>query len=348
MRFMKNGEPTETYFLLHGLALLLVLVAAGTAGLSLRGSLRDVARVHVRMANIGGGVTAGSDVKARGLVVGTVDSVSGRPGDITLDVSIDDAALRRIPSSVVARVLPASVFGTSFLDLNVDTARPAPALASGDTIRQDLSAPTLELQRALDSIDQLVSALGPADLSVVLHALAASLDGKGKQLGTSIDQLDHLLSVINPRMPLFRDDVRLLRINMSTVRRLAPDLITTLDNTADIARGVVRHQKELHALLIAAIQLVDDSDHLLDATETRYARAILESAGVVDAVYDNRRGVSEQSRALNRLMHQVLSITDGGPIRLDIRLVDPGAFHYYTSRDCPRYGSSAGSNCPGN
>jgi virulence factor Mce-like protein len=299
------------------------------------------------MANIGGGVTAGSDVKARGLVVGTVDSVSGNPGDITVDISINDAVLHRIPSSVTARVLPASVFGTSFLDLNVDTARSAPNLAAGDTIRQDLSAPTLELQRALDSIDQLVSALGPADLSVVLHALAASLDGRGKQLGTSIDQLDHLLSVVNPKMPLFRDDVRLLRINMSTVRRLAPDLITTLDNTADIARGVVRHQKDLHALLIAAIRLVNDGDHLLDATETRYVRAILESAGVIDAVYDNRSGVAEQSRALNRLMHKILSITDGGPIRLDVRLVDPGAYHYYTSRDCPHYGSNAGSNCPG-
>jgi phospholipid/cholesterol/gamma-HCH transport system substrate-binding protein len=340
----KNGTRTESYFVLHGMLLLGVVVTIVASGLAARGSLAHVTRVTAHMTDIGGGVVPGSDVKVRGLVVGNVRSVTGTPGNITLDLGIADRELGQIPGDVKARVLPASVFGTSYVDLVRGTTG---HLTGATAIEQDRSAQTLELQRALDSIDGLVKALGPADLSVVLHALAGSLDGRGSEIGDTVDRLDHLLSVVNPRMPLFRQDLRLLVTNARTLQQVAPQLLDTLDNTTSIANGVVGHRRRIHEVLVAAIDLVDDGDHLLDATETKYVRAILESAGVVDAVYDERTGIPAESRALDTLLNKILTITDGGPIRIEARLVDPARYDYYTRADCPRYGTAGGSNCAG-
>lgn len=333
----------ETYYVVHGCVLVVVVSLLAVVGLSARGWFGRVTEVTAHMSDIGGGVVPGSDVKVRGVIVGRVTSVGGTPGRLTLTLAIDDAELSRIPGDVKARVLPASVFGTSYVDLVRGSVG---HLDGGSVIEQDTSARTLELQRALDSIDGLIKALGPADLSVVLHALAGSLDGRGAQIGSTIDKLDHLLSVVNPQMPVVRQDLRLLVTNARTIRDIAPQLLDTLDNTTSIAQGIVLHQGQLHALLVAAIGLVDDGDHLLDVTETKYVRAILESAGVTDAVYSERTGISAQARATDLLMHRVLTISDGGPIRVDVRLIS-NDLPYYTAADCPRYGTAAGSNCRG-
>lgn len=345
----RNGQPSEARFLVHGVALLIAAVGlCGLVAQTMRGAFADIAHVSARMDDVGGGVVPGSDVKMRGVIVGRVAAVTGQPGDIVLELELSDDALAHIPDDVTARVLPASVFGTSFIDLTAPDSRvEASPIAEGDVIHQDTTGRTLELQRALDSIDQLVTALGPADLSVVLHALAGSLDGRGAQIGQTIDRLDHLLTVINPKIPLVRADLGLLAENMRTVRAIAPDLLDSLEDTTVVAKGIVARDDKLAALLAAAIDLVNDGDTFLDRTEQQYVRAILATAGVTDAIYDNRTGVSGQVRGLDKLLSRLLTVSDGGPLRIDVQLVDAWQHDYYTSADCPRYGTDAGSNCGG-
>lgn len=334
---------------MHGLTVLVaVVVLIGLVAQSMRGAFADVAHVSAHMRDIGGGVVPGADVKVRGVIVGRVATVDGRPGEILLELELSDEELPYIPRDVTARVLPASVFGTSFIDLTRPRNRAEAApISDGDVIHQDTTRSTLELQRALDSIDQLVKALGPGDLSVVLHAVAGSLDGRGAQIGRTIDKLDHLLSVINPRIPLLREDLALLADNIRTVRRIAPDLLDSLADTAVVAKGLVARDQQLAALLASAIDLVNDADSFLDRTERQYVRAILATAGVTDAIYDNREGVGGQIRGLDKLLSRILTVTDGGPLRIDIQLVDAWRHNYYSSADCPRYGTAAGLNCGG-
>jgi len=341
-----SRERSESYFVRHGLLLLVAMATLVALVGIVRSTFTDTTTVTVVMDDIGGGIAPGADVKMRGLAVGRVASVGGDPAEVRLDLELEDRFLDRIPGDVEARVLPASVFGTSFVELvSPSKGASTDVLRSGETIRQDTSQPTLELQRALDSIDQLVTALGPADLSVVLHAMAGSLDGRGKDIHQTLGKLDHLLSVVNPRIPLLRDDLSLLLINLRTVKAAAPDLLDTLAATAEVSHGLVQHRDQLARLLEAALELVDDGDGLLDATEQKYIRAILASADVSDAVYDNRSGISRQTRALDALLTKVLTVTDGGAIRIDARITDPTHWSYYDSGDCPRYENAPGTNC---
>lgn len=344
----RRHGPSEGRFIVHGLILLVAIaVVAGLVAQSMRGTFADTAHVSARMREIGGGVVPGSDVKLRGVIVGRVAEIGGKPGAVVLDLELAADGLAHIPGDVTARILPASVFGTSYVELTNGNRHGGDAIADGDVIRQDTTGRTLELQRALDSIDQLVKALGPADLSVVLHAIAGSLDGRGAQIGDTLDKLDHLLSVINPRISLLRDDLRLLADNVRTVRQIAPDLLDSLEDTAVVARGLVTRREQLAALLASAIALVNDADTFLDRTERAYVRAILASAGVTDAVYDNRAGVSGQVRGLDKLLTRILTVSDGGPLRIELELVDAWRHQYYTPADCPRYGAAAGANCGG-
>lgn len=343
-----SHQHSERTYVLYGLCLLVVIgLLAGVVSFVTSGGLADTSRIEAHMSDIGGGVGPGSDVKMRGVVVGHVASVGGTPGHLNVALNLDNSALNDIPADVTARVLPATVFGTSFVDLMEPGAGPHPPIAAGDSIVQDTSGPTLELQRALDSIDNLVKAVGPAQLSSVLHALAASIDGRGRDLGATIDHLSHLLSALNPQIPLIRADARLLVVNMKTLETIAPDLLRSLDATGDVAGGLVHHADQARALLVAAIKLVDDGTGFLNATQAKFVRAILLSAGVSQAVYDNRTGISAQAKALDDLMTKVLTITGGspGPVRVDVQLINADPYRYYTAADCPRYGSLAGSNC---
>jgi phospholipid/cholesterol/gamma-HCH transport system substrate-binding protein len=329
--------------LLAVVALVVVLVAGGVPG-----RIDPAPHATAQMDDVGAAVGPGADVKMRGVVVGRVTGIGGTPGHLDVRIALERRALPHVPADVAVRVLPATVFGTSFLDLVVPVgARTAPHLTSGAVLPQDMSAPTLELQRALDGIDSLVKALGPAQLSAVLHALAGSLDGRGKDIGSTIDGLDHVLSVLNPKAPLLREDARLLAVNMRTLEQVAPDLLDGLDATADVAHGVTVHAAQARALLVAAIKLVSDGSSFLDATQVQLVRAILLSAGVSQAVYDNRTGISAQAKALDDLMTKILTAVGGSPgtVRVNIQLVNPDLYHYYTPADCPRYGSLAGSNC---
>lgn len=334
-------------YLLQGLILLVaVALLLWLADLSMHGRFSDTSHVTAVMTDIGGGVAPGADVKMRGVVVGRVTGVGGTPSRVLLDIEISNRSAAEIPGDVQARVLPASVFGTSYVDLLRPQGGAVVAmLRSGASIVQDTSAPTIELQQALDNVDKLVKALGPADLSVVLHRLAASLDGRGTDLGTTVARLNHLLGELNPKIPILQDDLKLLVTNLHVLRTAAPDVLNGLVDTTDIAKNIVAHRADYARLLVAAVKLVDDGDGFLDRSEQAYVRAIIASADVSNAVYDNRAGISRQAVALDELLKKVLTVTEGGPVRIDIRLVNAAQFPYYTSADCPRYGNDPGTNC---
>jgi phospholipid/cholesterol/gamma-HCH transport system substrate-binding protein len=189
-----RGGPTRNELVARGLMLIAVFVALillMTA--SLKGAFADTSAVSTNLDTAGGAIVPGSDVKIGGLIVGSVSSVTGDQDGVRLGLEMDNKLIDGIPSDVVARVLPATVFGTSYLDLTGGDLAGGRSLRAGDEIKQDQTVPTLELQRALDSIDRLVDALGPAELNTALSAVAGALDGRGEQLGQTLETLNSLL-----------------------------------------------------------------------------------------------------------------------------------------------------------
>ncbi len=351
LRSKKAGnEPTSrNVYALRGVALLGVFgLLLFVLQLSMSGTFSSVTPVKAQLNTAGGSIGPGSDVKMRGLVVGTITSISGDARQVDLAIDLDDQMVGQIPAGVKARVLPASVFGTSYLELTTPKGTGGPAsgtVKAGEVISQDLSEPTLELQQALDSVDKLVSALGPAQLATTLNAVSTTLDGQGQQIGATLDRADSLLARVQPLVPLGRTDLRLLATNLDTVSRIAPDLFNAVDDTLVFTDHLVQQRDQLTALVAGGLNLVRDTNGVLTKNETKFVRSVRGAAGVVDALYDQRAGIRTGLLAINNLTGRLPSVTSGGMVRVTGPIV--GHYAYYTRADCPRYQGHPGKNCGG-
>jgi len=337
-------EHTRKDLALNGLAGIgFCAIVLTLLSLNAQGAFSGSPRVKAELDNVGASIYTGADVKVQGVIVGQVTGFNARDGGATLELTLQEHQLRGIPDNVVARVLPATVFGTSFVDLVVHGQPSADRLESGDVVKQDQTQETLEFQQALDDIDGLVKALGPADLNIALSAIAQALDGRGEQLGETIDLANSLVARVQTEMPTIRRDLSLLATNMEVVRENAPEFLQAISDGLVVAKTIVDQQAQFTALLTGGMVLVKDAEQFIDQRGAALVKAIRQAQVVVDATYDNRRaGIVDSftantvvSNRLPTVIHDHQILIEGG--------VRQSAPPYYTAADCPTYGSLRGS-----
>ena len=184
--------------------------------------------------------------------VGAFDQALGDPTvdlahDVRIGLRLDGPDARRLPASVQARVLPATVFGTTFVDLVVPDGADASdtGLAAGQEIRQDQSSPTIELQDTLDDTDRVLSSLEPAQLATTLSSVANALGGRGKKLGGTIETLEAYLERLEPHLPLLQEVLRLAAIDLQVLGDVSPDILAAVDDSLPTNRTIVAKRQEL-------------------------------------------------------------------------------------------------------
>ena len=348
MAILRSGrrEQTRNDLALQGIVFVIVLVlVCGFLALKLQGSFGNTVPVTAELQTAGGSLRTGVDVKMRGMIVGKVAAVEGGAGQVRLSLQIDQDEVGQIPANVQARVLPASVFGTSYVDLVAPDGAPArTSLRAGDVVKQDLSQKTVELQTALVSIDTLVDALGPSELAVALHTVASALDGRGEDLGDAIETFNSYLNRVMPLVPEVRRDLRLLAVNLNAVDRNAPDLLEAADDARITLNRLVDRREKTGKMLGGASALLGETDEFLRDHEAKYLHALGLSQTLVDALYDTRVDFREGLVSTGQLAMKLLSVLEDGYGRVEGIIYASGPDDY-TSEDCPRYGSLKGGNC---
>ncbi|WP_203335681.1 MCE family protein [Nocardioides limicola] len=301
--------------------------------------------VTADLKNAGGALRVGSDVKVRGVIIGRVSGIShGDVEGVQVDLAVKPDQLEQVPDNVVARILPATAFGTTFVELITHGAASPTSLVAGDRIAADSTQETLELQQALDDIDRLVKALGPAELASAIGSSALALEGRGAQVGEMFDQLDALLGRINPRMDLVRSDVRKLATAMEVVARVAPDLLDATEDGLVTLDTIATNEAQITALILGGTSLVTTADEFLDENQTRLVGFINNTATVLNAVYENRRvGITGSIRANRRIGPVAEAAHKHGFVDVDATLrtgtgqIPP----YYTRAQRPSYGGGS-------
>ncbi len=342
MASKSRKEPRRIDLALRGVAatgVILLLLAA--AYLRTTGAIGGNPEVSAQVRNAGGSLRSGSDVKIAGVIVGKVKDIKrGDGGGIRIGLTINRDDLGDVPANVEARILPATVFGTSFVDLVVHDGPTAKNLQEGAVIPADLTQDTLELQQALDDIDRLVKALGPAELQSAISSAAMALDGRGEQIGVIIDRADSYLAKVTPQLPLVRSDLRQLADNLELVDDVAPDLLDATRDGLVTARTIVEQRASITALITAGTSLsqatktflasnVDDLDHNLE-----------NGAKLLDTLYLNRQvGITGGIEINNRLGDKIQQVIHGGLIEADA-VLQTNAPRYYSSSERPRYGGA--------
>ena len=135
-----------------------------------------------------------SDVKVRGLIVGEVrehprhrHGRRDRPRARPEQGGADPGATPR-PGCCPRRC---SARSTS-TSCRPPTGSAGPHLKNGDVIAQDKSTTAVEVNQILDDIMPLLTAVKPEKLNATLNALATALQGRGEEIGQTIDLADEL------------------------------------------------------------------------------------------------------------------------------------------------------------
>jgi phospholipid/cholesterol/gamma-HCH transport system substrate-binding protein len=139
-------------------------VLAGFVGLAValyQKAFAPVVSVTLLADRAGNQLSQGADVKARGAIVGRVESIAASPDGARLQLALDPDKVELLPADVRAQLLPKTLFGEKFVALLVDDGSSAPPLADGDVIRQDRSQTAIETAQALDNALPLLRTLRP-------------------------------------------------------------------------------------------------------------------------------------------------------------------------------------------
>lgn len=219
----------------------------------------------------GASLPVNSEVRARGVEVGTVRDVSVRDGKAVIRMGLKPDEARQIPGAVTARILPKTLFGQRYVALQVPEGQGGPgtpggaALADGATIHTDSSGNATELNELFDKLLPLLRAVPPQDLNATLGALSNALSGNGQNLQTTIGRFTNIFSQVNAVMPDLQSSLRSLATVSATYSQALPDLITALDTFRTTNSTVVSGQQAFHAFWTSVADGAGRTAGLLEA-----------------------------------------------------------------------------------
>ncbi|HWA65590.1 MAG TPA: MCE family protein [Mycobacteriales bacterium] len=191
--------------------------------------------VTLDASRIGNQLIIPADVKYEGVLVGRVSSVHSDGENATLTLQLSKSLIHSIPSNVLARILPKTLFGEKYVDL-IRPSSPVGSLQPGATIQEDRSAVAIELQDVFSKLVPVLRAANPAALSVALSNTAEALAGRGETLGKSLTLIDRYFSQLNQDMPNIQHDISGLADLASNYADAAPDLLGILKHFSVTAR----------------------------------------------------------------------------------------------------------------
>jgi len=265
------------------LGVLLIALVAALVALSIliyNKAFSDYVEVTLRADHTGNQLLIDSDVKERGIIVGSVKSVHSKGDGAIVRLELDPGRVKDIPSNVKAQILPKTLFGEQYVSL-VIPGQPARPIKQGDVIPQDRSKGALETQRVLGDLLPLLTAVSPADLNATLTAVATALGGRGDKLGETLVNMDKYLTALNPHAKKLVDDFAKLGQVALEYDQLAPDIFSSLKNLQTSARTIISRQAGLHSLLVDGSDTSRVLQGFLDENEQR----IIEVTGQTNKVY---------------------------------------------------------------
>jgi phospholipid/cholesterol/gamma-HCH transport system substrate-binding protein len=251
---------------LQGLAFVGVLaLLIGLAVGKYDGAFRSGIPVTLKVDRVGTQLDPKADVKVRGLIVGSVTSISTDGDGATVALSLDPHMVNQIPADVTARLLPKTLFGQKYVSL-VPPATPGPQrLAAGDVIDEDHSQSAREVEQVLDDLLPLLQDVRPQDLATTLGSLSQALQGRGTELGQTLVRLNTLTGGLTPALPDLQADITQVADFSENLSDAAPDLLNALSDLTVTSRTIVDQRDGLNQLLTSVTGASDDLRGFLDA-----------------------------------------------------------------------------------
>lgn len=346
--------PSNTRLFVAGVAFsLVVFVIAALMIAKYKGRLDPIVRVSAELTNVGDGLPAKSDVKFRGVLVGSVSGLVPAAGERPNIVGIDlkPAYAAGIPDTVTARVVPSNAFAVSSVQL-VDIGKGTTPLRAGAVIHEDQSLPTVLFQTTLNKLRAVLLAIGrepSADGIGPLTALGEATQGRGDRLLDAGRDLNEIVTQLNT---VVGDDTGPSTITALTaaadgLREASPELFDALASAVKPMKVLAEKRSALTNFLSAGLSSVGTVRDAFDNQTDRLINITTQLTPTVGVLADNAdmihtiatRAVTVASKFYDEgwrpdtnqiMVKAIFSLT---PTRT------------YVRADCPRYGELKGPSC---
>ncbi|MCB0937034.1 MAG: MCE family protein [Mycobacterium sp.] len=214
----------------------------------------------------------GAKVKLRGVDVGRVSGIEGGQGNARLKLDIDTDQIKFIPANVGAQISVTTVFGAKFVDLVYPEHPLSERLAAGSVLRA--ANVTTEVNTVFQNVVDLLKMIDPMKLNAVLTAVADAVRGRGERIGQATTALNEVLTALNARNDIFREDIRSLKSLSETYSAAAQDIVSILDSASTVSTTVVNHQSDLDNLLLNTVGFTRSGTALLGSSKDNLVTAI--------------------------------------------------------------------------
>lgn len=333
------------------LGLLLVAVLVGGVALSIAlydKAFTPVVTVKLDADKIGNQLIKQSDVKVRGLIVGSVQDIVATDHGAELTLALKPESAKLIPENVSARFLPKTLFGERFVSLEIPKDPSSKSLSSGDVIPQDRTSSATELEQAFAHLMPVLQAVQPQKLSATLTAISTALQGRGDQLGDTLSQLGTYIGELNPHEPELQHNLKALAEFSDHLKDAAPDLVQSLDNLSTTTRTVVDERQNLSNLYGSLTQasvdlqtfLQNNKDNIISLAST--ARPTAELLAKYAPEYPCV--ISQMAQNVPLIDQALGKGTDKPGLHATIEIIVPRA-PYQAGKEEPRFEDKRGPRC---
>ena len=304
----------------------------------------DFERVSLTTDTAGLNLPARADVKGWGVIVGQVTKMESANDGASLELGIEPDKIDQIPGNVTAAILPKTLFGEKYVELNIPEDASSKPLEGGDRIEQtDLP---IEVEKVLNDLYPLLRTVQPAELNYTLNALANALEGRGEKIGESFVTLDGYLKKMNPRLPALIDDLKLLATVSDTYADVFPQIAQTLRNTVKTGNTLVSREQKLNAFLTDMTAFSNTTKAFLDANGDNIIRLGQLSEPILALL---RRYSPEYPCLLEGIVKQAPRLADTFRdfiFHINLKTL-PKQPRAYTAADRQVYGATNGPTCAG-
>lgn len=248
--------------------LLLGLLASGCTMFGGRGSYEVTAEL-ARSYNL----FAGSPVRVLGLDVGRITELEVSPDRDTVRVHMRIRGDVDLPEDAFLTVVPESVLGERYVQFDPPYTG-GPRLPGGATIPLERTQVPFEFDEVLEGLNEFVEGLDGQELARLVDNLAEVLDGKGEQLGRTIDQAHEAVGVL-------RDNDEELVALVSRLADLNETLATRdrqigriIEDWNTLTRSLADDRVDLDRALSGLVDLTRETALLLETNRTHLEDSI--------------------------------------------------------------------------
>ncbi|MGZ8177127.1 MCE family protein [Williamsia sp. SKLECPSW1] len=230
------------------------------------------------------GLYPGDPVKVIGVDVGSVASITPRSDDVKVEFHVDRDV--RVPANASAVIVAQSLVSGRFIQLNpvYDT---GPTMKAGAAIPMDRTAVPVEWDQIKAQLAKLSEAVGPdgadpGSVARLVDTADKNLDGNGKAIGASIQELSALTKTLSDNRGDLFSTIRNLQSLTDALAQSHEEIVQFNGRIASVSQVLADNTRNLDGALTNLDGALGDLKTFIDSNGRRLTESVARLADTTD------------------------------------------------------------------